>query len=192
MIYIVSSFHRSGSSMMMKCLIAGGMNAVWDNCQEDLNKTAHRKGYYPNPNGFFALEDYKYKTPFFIKEHDKKLIKCPYNRLLDLPKHSYKLIFMKRDPYEIRKSMAEFSPYCSWGTNEAITHFYDLIVGELTNKITSRGDIDMITINYKDVVNNPMLEFTRISQNGWNINPSLCVSMVDDTLYRNRREVNND
>ena len=50
-VYIVTSLHRSGSSMTMRCLEAGGLTPVHNPVAILLNQVLH--DYIPNPNGFY-------------------------------------------------------------------------------------------------------------------------------------------
>jgi hypothetical protein len=172
--------------MMMECLIKGGMNAFWDNSQNIINTYCENKKYIPNPNGFYALNFNFFNSSSFIKDFDNKLIKCPYDLLLKLPDHKYKLIFMIRNPEEIRKSMRSVSPYHTWGRNETITWLYEKIFEALINNIQERKDIDILVINYLDIINNPKMEFEKIKNNGWNIDIKKSSSVVNKSLYRNK------
>lgn len=186
MIYLVSSFNRSGSSMMMRCLIAGGMPAVYDNSQENMNVLYRRGEYLPNQNGFYALDYGEFARPDFVEEYDGKLVKCPYFYLLKLPKHRYKLVFMQRNPAEIRKSMAAFTPGESWGINETITYLYTPIFSELNRRLLARGDVDAIILQYEDVVKQPLVEFEKLVKAGWKFDVAKAAECVTEALYRSR------
>lgn len=189
MIYLVSSFHRSGSSMMMRCLIAGGMTAVWDNDQDQLNLIWGRGNYLPNPNGFYALDEREFNRPDFVDEYDGHLIKCPYNKLLELPIAAYRLVFLRRSPAEIRTSMAQFTPGRSWAKNEALTYLYIPIMAELHQRILARGDVTLTILQYAEIVAHPHIEFAKLAKAGWPIDVTLASRMVEDALYRSRLEV---
>lgn len=186
MIYLVSSFHRSGSSMMMEALAAGGMDASWDSEQDALNALWGRDGYRPNPAGFFATRDDAFAWPDFVPEYDGKLVKCPFRRLLQLPQHDYRLIFMLRAPTEIRASMATATPLTSWSTNEALTYLYSEVGGALQAKLVQRGDMDMLPVWYGDAVKQPLATFEAIADAGWPIDPQAAMAVVDPAQHRER------
>ena len=51
MIFIVSGFMRTGTSMMMKCLEAGGLEAVFNPTRERMNKDFGDEHDQPNEGG---------------------------------------------------------------------------------------------------------------------------------------------
>ena len=73
---MVTGFTRSGTSMMMNCLIAGGMDAEYVESYEGLKyKTVD--GYHGNPQGYRELEESEVKRPDFPECYAGKLIKMP-------------------------------------------------------------------------------------------------------------------
>lgn len=184
MIYLVSSFHRSGSSMMMQALIAGGMAARWDGEQDAMNVTCGRDGYKPNPAGFFATRRDVFGWPDFVRDYDGWLVKCPYNLLRTLPRHDYRLIFMLRNPAEIRASMAAVTPGQTWGNNEALTHFYDLASEALLTALRERGDMAVTTVWYGEVVTEPARVFGELVMAGWPIDAGAAAGVVDPAQHR--------
>lgn len=186
MIYLVSSFHRSGSSMMMRALAAGGMDASWDSEQDALNALWGRDGYQPNPAGFFATRVDAFSWPDFVVEFDGKTVKCPYQLLRNLPQHAYKLIFMLRTPEEIRASMATATPGATWRTNEAITYVYPQVGGALQTELAARGDMDVLPVWYGNAITDPLATFETIAAAGWPIDPAQAMTVVDPSQHRER------
>lgn len=182
-VYIVSSFHRSGSSMMMRCLQAGGLEAVYDSFADAMNLAAP-EDYTPNPNGFFQYN--REVLPDFYESYNGKLVKLYFTELIKLPPGNYKVVFMLRDPVEIRASMERWTPYKSWGMQEAATYLYE----EIRNAISTIPGVEVLFVNYVDVINNPHNEFLRIKEFGIPIQASLASQMVDPSLYRLKLEVN--
>ena len=178
MIYLVSNIHRSGSSMLMRCLKAGGLTLVYDKQADSMNKSAPLD-YIPNPNGFYQFTNII--TEKFNKLYEGKLIKCPIRDLLRLPKGEYKLLFIKRNPKEIRASMGRWQPYRSWGRDEVLTYFYEEYLEVFFESLKERGDFDITILNYADIVANPIKEFNKLN---WGLNIKKMASMVDPELYR--------
>ncbi len=98
-IVIVSGLPRSGTSMMMKMLVEGGLPAVMDSL---------RQADEDNPNGYFEVEaskslkdgDYKW-----LYDAQGKVVKVISYLLEFLPDDlSYDVIFMERDLGEILAS----------------------------------------------------------------------------------------
>ncbi len=97
-ITIVSGPPRSGTSMMMKLLEAGGMDIVTDNI---------RKANEDNPHGYYEYEKVKEikEDTSWLKETRGKTFKMISQLLYDLPSNeSYKVIFMQRNMNEILAS----------------------------------------------------------------------------------------
>ena len=132
-VYLISNVHRSGSSMMMRCLIEGGLEGVFNTNTENQ-------------------------------------------------------IFLKRNPEEIRKSMLEFTPFTSWGREMVVLEFYDEIVGHIISELNKRSDVTLTVLNYRDIVSNPLEAFNKLVFDGWEINPVISASLVDETLHRFKLE----
>lgn len=180
-VYLISNVHRSGSSMMMRCLIEGGLEGVFNTNTEN---QIFQDDYDPNPNGFYennvAIED--------LTWYENKLTKFPFRELLHLPIGNYKILFLKRNPEEIRKSMLEFTPFTSWGREMVVLEFYDEIVGHIISELNKRSDVTLTVLNYRDIVSNPLEAFNKLVFDGWEINPVISASLVDETLHRFKLE----
>ena len=90
-ITIVSGLPRSGTSMMMRMLEAGGMEIVVDNI---------RKADEDNLHGYFEYEKVKKikEDSSWLDNTQGKVFKMVSMLLYDLPSdRSYQLIFMKRN-----------------------------------------------------------------------------------------------
>lgn len=184
-LYLVINVHRSGSSMMMRCLEAGGLVAVYDKLQDVMNHSASGD-YTPNPNGFYQFN--QEITPGFYGQYKGKLVKYPIREVNNLPPGNYKIILLHRNPEEIRASMSRWTPFESWGKDELLTYFYDLVMLTIKQTLLNRDDVDLLEVNYKDVVNSPLETFNTIKDFGFPIDVDECVSKVDSSLYRNNLE----
>src|SRR5947207_7639439 len=101
MITIVSGLPRSGTSLMMQMLGAGGMTLLTD---------FERKADADNPRGYCEWEPAKLlpKQPNRIDEAEGKAVKVISQLLLSLPRgRTYKLIFMERPLPEVLASQDE-------------------------------------------------------------------------------------
>src|SRR5688572_11391388 len=90
-ITIVSGLPRSGTSMMMKMLIAGGLEPLTDNI-----RTADED----NPEGYFEFERVKQLKDdrSWLQEARGKCVKIVSAFLKYLPEEfTYKIIFMRRN-----------------------------------------------------------------------------------------------
>ena len=100
MITIVSGLPRSGTSLMMQMLAAGGVPILSD---------GERVADADNPRGYCEWEKVKLlpKTPDLIAEAEGKAVKVISQLLFSLPlSHEYKVIFLRRPLEEVVASQA--------------------------------------------------------------------------------------
>jgi hypothetical protein len=101
-VIVVSGLPRSGTSMMMKILEAGGILPVTDN---------QRMADEDNPKGYYELERVKQLTQgdiAWVDEAQGKVVKVISALLEHLPaKFQYKIIFMRREMAEILASQKQ-------------------------------------------------------------------------------------
>src|ERR1700733_6156368 len=101
MITIVSGLPRSGTSLMMQMLDAGGLPVLAD---------GERKPDPDNPKGYLEWERIKQlpKDPSVIAEAEGKAVKVISQLILSLPAgHEYRILFMQRPLPEVLKSQDE-------------------------------------------------------------------------------------
>jgi hypothetical protein len=175
--------------MMMRCLIEGGMDGSYDDRTEVLNELSKKNGgYIPNPNGFYQLNE-DFDRGDLYQKYDGKLFKFPFKKLHKLPTGQYKIIFLKRNPEEIRLSMRAFNPEADWGEDMAILDTYESEMNKIINKVKNKSNITITVLNYADVVKDPVKEFTKIKDAGWPIDVEKAAAMVEPELYRLRLEI---
>src|SRR5207253_8560948 len=100
-ITIVSGLPRSGTSLMMQMLAAGGMSILTD---------GERQADLDNPRGYFEWERIKQlpKEPGCIVEAEGKVVKVIWQRLLALPAgHDYRVVFVQRPLAEVLASQEQ-------------------------------------------------------------------------------------
>src|SRR5262245_30589474 len=98
---IVSGLPRSGTSMMMKMLEAGGLDPVTDNI-----RTADED----NPKGYYELEKVMElkNDKSWVPDAKGKVIKVISALLQDLPgDHAYRVVFMQRNMHEVLASQRQ-------------------------------------------------------------------------------------
>src|ERR1700736_1154085 len=101
MITIVSGLPRSGTSLMMQMLDAGGLPVLAD---------GKRKADADNPKGYLEWERIKQlpKDPSLIAEAEGKAVKIISQLILSLPSgHEYRVVLMQRPLPEVLKSQEE-------------------------------------------------------------------------------------
>ena len=185
MIAIVSGLPRSGTSLMMQMLAAGGMPLLTD--QE-------RKADIDNPRGYCEWEPAKLlpTQPNRIDEAEGKAVKVISQLLLSLPRgRDYKLIFMERPLPEVLASQDEMLK--RRGSVEPVE--YSLLTNafrdhmrEIIDWLERREDIPVCRMGYRKVLSDPLAsariirEFLELD-----LNVEGMARAVDLSLYRNRR-----
>ncbi len=187
-VFLISNIDRSGSSMVVRCLEAGGMDVAFSASQESLNTEFNTPGYIPNPNGFYAAPD-DIEDVNIIENYNGRAFKFPFRHLLTLPETgTYYILFLKRNPDEIRASMSTFAPYELWGKDATILELYDTVIDCLLDNISKRANCIVTVLNYADIVANPQKEFQKLIKVGWSFDVEKASQIVDNSLYRFKLE----
>lgn len=168
MLHVVSGFMRSGTSMMMQALEAGGMEAVYSKRRdEEMNARWGDAEYKPN-DSYYELDHEDYLRGDLGQRYDGKLVKCLWGGVLRLPPGDYRVVFMRRPAAEIRTSLLAF-----FGSDYAARQFPDLdkmldtVIDILRDRKSFRS-VDVL--RYREVLDNPFAAFTKLRNSGWPIN----------------------
>lgn len=187
-IFVVTGFMRSGTSMMMRALEAGGLDACYDASRDEMKARFADEKYDPNIGGLYELRRDQYNETDFPLKYEGKLIKALRG---GVPKMAVcptglRVVLMLRDPEEIRQSYnAFFSGNMPVSNNEEIVKEMNL----LEEKIRNRKDVlSLDVLWYRDVVANPLGAFTLLRDHGWSIDVEKCVAVVDEGLVRYKHE----
>lgn len=176
---------RSGTSMMMKALEAGGMTACYRQSRDEMKDRFADAHYDPNVGGLYELERADYMRPDFPRGYEGKLIKALRmgpGRMAVMP-GGVKVLFMRRDAEEIRQSYMAFFGSADW-TVEAI----ESQVQQSLEAIRNRRDTGVMEVPYRAVVESPVEWFARIRNFGFPIAVDKSAAVVSDQHLRYRRE----
>jgi len=188
-VVIVSGLPRSGTSMAMKMIEAGGMKLVVDNI-----RTADED----NPKGYYEDERVKdlaeIKDKGWLKNARGKVIKVVSSLLNHLPDDNrYKVVFMRRNLHEILASqtkMLDRRDEASHTEDEALLEMYEAHLSKVEFQLRFRPNFEALYIDYADVVENPAAQAVRIADFvGGGLEVDRMAGAVDGSLYRNRRTV---
>jgi hypothetical protein len=184
-ITIVSGLPRSGTSMMMRMLSAGGMEVVVDNV---------RKADEDNPIGYFEFEQVKKikEDASWLDGVKNKAVKMVSELLYDLPSnHRYKVIFMRRDMQEMLKSqrtMLERKGVKDEINDEEMARFFQKHIATIEEWFRGKAHIDVLYVDYNDAVKDPFKIAQQVNAFLDNaLNTDEMAAAVDGLLYRNRR-----
>jgi hypothetical protein len=186
MITIVSGLPRSGTSLMMQMLAAGGMTLLTDH---------ERQPDVDNPRGYCEWEPIKLlpKEPNRIDEAEGKAVKVISQLLLSLPTgRNYKLIFMERPLPEVLASQDEMLKHRGGATlsmdHALLTSAFRDHMKEVVGWLERRDDIPVCRLGYRKVLSDPasaaktLRDFLELD-----LNVDAMASQVDPALYRNRK-----
>lgn len=160
MLYIVSGFMRSGTSMMMRALEAGGLEAVYSTKRDtEMNARWGDPDYLPN-DSYYELDAEDYLRGDLEQRYPGKLVKCLWGGVLRLPPGDYRVVFMRRPAAEIRVSLLAF-----FGSDYAARQFPDLDkamdgVIEILRDRRSFRSVDVL--QYRDVLSDPVAAFASL------------------------------
>ena len=187
-IILVSGLPRSGTSMMMKILQAGGIPILSDNL---------RQADEDNPKGYFELEQVKKLRDgetAWVATARGKAVKTVSAFLEYLPKdYFYKVLFMKRDMNEILASQKEMLIR----RGEPADRVSDEKMAELFNKhlvkveywLANQSNLDVCYVNYNEVLANsgPIIDQI-IRFLALDLDREAMKQVVDPKLYRQRTQ----
>ncbi len=184
-ITIVSGLPRSGTSLMMQMLAAGGMPLLTD---------LERKPDIDNPRGYCEWEPIKLlpKEAKRIDEAEGKAVKVISQLLLSLPHgRNYKLIFMERPLPEVLASQDEMLK--RRGSAELVdaallTSAFRDHIREIAYWLEHRTDIPVCRVGYRKILSDPAGSAKSVRDFlGLDLNVEAMALAVDPSLYRNRR-----
>lgn len=183
--YVVSGFMRTGTSMMMKALEAGGLKTAYNKARDAMNTQQGDNDYQPNEGGFYELTRQEYLSPDFPMNIDGNLFKCLSGGMPRLPNGKYKIVFMMRDPEEIRQSFEAFFH----GSKLPNIQNYHKMMERVLGIMDVRTDMDVTVFQYRDVLADPIKHFTQLKEAGWPIDAQKAATIVEPTKCRFRKEL---
>ncbi len=186
-IVIVSGLPRSGTSMMMKMLEAGGLPVMSDN---------ERTADIDNPKGYFEYERVKdlekEKDKSYIREGRGKVLKVISFLIKDLPSdNDYRVIFMRRNLDEVitsqNKMIDRLGTTDSSAHEEAMKEAYrnDIVRTRLLCK--GQPNFEHLEIHYKATIEDAAGTASKVNAFlGGQLDEAAMRAAVDGALYRNR------
>ena len=182
---IVSGLPRSGTSMMMRMLEAGGMPVVVDNL-----RTADED----NPAGYYEFEPVKQtkQDDSWLRDAQGKAVKMVYRLLYDLPEgHQYRVIFMRRKLDEVLASQQKMlerhgkaDPQIS---DEQMARLFRGQLEKFEEWIAQQPNFQVLEVSYNDLLADPepiLRGINRFLDDA--LDMAQMRSVVDPSLYRNR------
>jgi len=184
-ITVVSGLPRSGTSLMMQMLAAGGQPMLTD----DL-----RPPDESNPRGYFEFDPVKRlrTDQSWLAQARGHAVKVIHLLLRDLPADGqfyYRVVFMKRPIEEILSSQRAMLERQGKSSADATTlaKIYQSQLAQIEQWIAAQVSFSLLPINYHAVIENPVLVANEINAFlGGDLDAAAMVRAVDPALYRER------
>jgi hypothetical protein len=186
-ITIVSGLPRSGTSMMMKMLEAGGILPMTDQI-----RTADED----NPKGYYEFERVK-KMPegdtAWVAEAGGKSVKVISALLEHLPPgYTYKVIFMQRKIDEVLASQKQMLVRSDKPTDkvsdEKLAEMYAKHLAKIRSWLAAQPNFSVLYVDYNAMLSDPTPYTNEISRFlGDQVNAEKMGVIVDTDLYRQRK-----
>lgn len=186
-IIIVSGLPRSGTSMMMKMLEAGGVAPMQDGV---------RSADDDNPRGYYEFERVKQLEKgdvAWLPDARGKAVKVISTLLLQLPdQFEYKVLFMQRDIDEVLASQSKMLTHRNEAQateDAALKAMYRKHLLQAFKWTARKPNVDVLDVAYAQMVRAPLTLLPRINTFlGGQLDTSAMATVVDPALYRNRSE----
>lgn len=185
MITAVSGLPRSGTSLMMQMLAAGGLQVLTD---------SERQADADNPRGYYEWERIKLlpQQPNCMQEAEGKVVKVISQLLFALPPaHDYRIIFMQRPLAEVVASQSEMIR--RRGTTGAALAPAALIAGlqahlnQVNAWLRDKKNLSVYRVEHHKVLHDPLQVSESIQEFLECPLDVLAMSrQIDESLYRQR------
>lgn len=183
-IVIVSGLPRSGTSMMMRMLEAGGLPVFQDGC---------RQADADNPRGYYEAERVKglAADASWLPAAAGHAIKIISSLLIHLPPGlSCKIIFMRREMPEILASQQKMLERCGQSrgqvADEVMSAKFSIHLRKIAKFLEGRG-LEVLDVKYAEVVTDAAGQAARVNSFlGGALDEKRMLQVVDNALYRQR------
>ena len=185
-IYVVSGLPRSGTSMMMQMLTAGGIEPLTDGV---------RAADDDNPRGYYELEVVK-KLPAetaFLDDAGGKVVKIVSELLLHMPlDRTYQVVFMRRPTVEVLRSqqaMLQRRDTVDGADDAMMRRAFQLHIDEVEQFCKKHDCIDILYVSYARAVADPARQAARVAKFvDAGLDVERMVGAVVPSLHRNKGE----
>jgi predicted AlkP superfamily phosphohydrolase/phosphomutase len=187
---VVTGLPRSGTSMLMQMLAAGGVEILSDGLRE---------ADEDNPRGYLEYEPVKrlLKDSKWLTEARGKAIKIVAPLLAALPEGlACRVILSERDLEEVLDSQDRMlvrrnQPVDTTPERRRMLKLeYARMVGRAKAMLVRRPDAELLVVQHSDVISDPMGSAERVNQFlGGGLDVGKMAAAIDPTLHRNRASV---
>ena len=183
---VVSGLPRSGTSMMMKMLEAGGMQVL-----TDYIRTADED----NPKGYYEFERVKQieHDQDWLEDAKGKVVKMISALLKHLPSgYTFKIVFIRRRMEEIlasqRQMLVRRGEPTDRVSDETMAALFRRHLEQVEAWVAEQPNMDIVYVHYRSILEEPAEEAKRINDFlGGGLDAHRMAAVVDPSLYRQRR-----
>jgi len=186
-VIVVSGLPRSGTSMLMKMLEAGGVEIFTDGV---------RQADEDNPRGYFELEKVKnlqkQTDRNWVREARGKALKVISQLLPELPPaNSYKVLFINRNLHEViasqNKMLLRRGEKVDPASDERMRGLFQKHLQKTRSWLESSKQFEVMELEYSQVIANPLAHARKIREFlGRDLDVEKMAGAVEASLYRNR------
>ena len=186
-ITVVSGLPRSGTSMLMKMLEAGGLPPLTDNL---------RTADDDNPKGYYEFERVK-KMPdgdlSWVEEAPGKAVKVISALLEHLPPgYSYRVLFMQRKMEEIlasqHKMLVRSGKPTDKVSDEHLAEMYAKHLAKVKTWVNEQSNFSVLYLDYNGILADPQTQSSKINHFlDDSLDSQKMAGIVDPDLYRQRK-----
>ncbi len=186
-VIVVSGLPRSGTSMLMKMLEAGGVEVFTDGVRE---------ADEDNPRGYFELEKVKnlqkQTDRRWLREARGKAVKVISQLLPELPpENTYKVLFINRNLREViasqNKMLLRRGEKVDPASDERMRGLFEKHLEKTRSWLESSKQFETLELEYSQVIANPVLQARRICEFlRQNLDVDKMAGAVEASLYRSR------
>jgi hypothetical protein len=185
-IVVVSGLPRSGTSMMMKMLEAGGLAVLTD---------GQREADEDNLGGYYEFEQVKKvaQDSGWLEQARGKVVKVISRLLYDLPKeYPYRVVFMQRHLDEVlasQQQMLQRRGRADGGAADAeLKRVFQKHLGEIAQWLAEQPNFAVLYLSYNEVLSQPLPQSQELARFlGGSLDAARMSGVVDQRLYRQRQ-----
>ena len=184
-ITVVSGLPRSGTSMAMQMIVAGGIAPVTDEL---------RAPDADNPRGYFEFERVKSlrTDKAWIDDARGKVVKVIHMLVPELPDdRAYRVVFLERDLREVVKSQATMLARSAKAGGalppERLMAIYQQQLKQVHAWLAARPNFTVLAVRHADFIREPAAQAAAISAFlGGDLDVAAMTAAVDPSLHRNK------
>jgi hypothetical protein len=184
-VVIVSGLPRSGTSLMMQMLQAGGVPLLVDHI---------RRADEDNPKGYFEFEPVKQlrKDASWLEKAEGRAVKVIYRLLYELPDdREYRVIFMRRPLGEVLRSQAIMlerrGVKADSANDAALEGIFERELRRVEDWLMSNPHMVALSVSYPDTLSHPEEIAMKVAGFlGLELKVEEMVKVVTPSLHRQR------